>query len=138
MAKPFKLHFEFTPKWHGNRERSNEEKFTVTLRDFSRRKQIETRQAAFENVSKEEPATDSKELTNIVVKNLLDAQLKDIELQEAVLRKQVVSVNGLSIEDESGLIQIKTADDVIEHCPTLGEELSLRLFSGPDEEELKN
>lgn len=138
MPKPFALTFRYTPKWKGNQSRTPDEQVTVTLKDFSERVRIAFR----EQIAADIPDFgDKSEAAS--AKATLDYQKKDLDVRMDAFKQYFVSISGLQVEcdDQGGLTgvrEVKTAEDVIKYCPDLASEISLRLFNGPDAEELKN
>src|SRR5690348_764209 len=106
MAKPFALTFKYTPRWKSNRTRNAEDQFTVTLKDFSERERIQFREQIVADMPDFGEKNDAAQ-----AKATLDYQKKDLEVREEVVRKYVVSVSGLQIEDEGGKgIEIKSGE----------------------------
>lgn len=125
--KPFKLTFEYTPRWKGNDKRVPDEQFNVTLKDFSERKRIEFRERLVAKFPENEKAS-----------ALIEYQKDEQEFREQLVIDNVVSVSGLSIETDDGVVNVKTAQDILKYCPEVATEISNRLLTGPTQEELKN
>jgi hypothetical protein len=128
MAKAFALHFDYTPKWKGNRTREEADRVTVRLRDFPESKKI----ALIEEL--QSGNTDAAMTVMAAIDLRKNNFVKSVEL----VKKQLISVSNLVIETGAGEKEIKTAEDISLHCEDLALELAQRLTFGADEEEIKN
>jgi lantibiotic modifying enzyme len=138
--KPFALSFDYTPKWKNNRERPEADRVTVRLRDFPQSKQIALSEEYSEGFKAIDfSAMDDTAKAQAVQKSLLELKKNNLNMSFDLLRKQLISVSNLAVLDaEEKELEIKTADQLIEHCEELAMELVTRLVNGADADEIKN
>lgn len=139
MATPFRLTFDYAPKFGKNRERDKSEQFSVTLKDIS----IKNRLQALESLTVEAPdppeAPKDRRQTPEEFKAQIDAQSKQVEWRRKFALPLIVRVNGLTITDtDENSVEVKTREDLDKYCPDVVQEIANRIFLNADEDELKN
>lgn len=139
MGKPFRLTFDYTPKFSDNRKREPKDQFTVTLSDIS----IQGRLSALESLTAEAPdppeAPKDRRQTPEEFQAQIAAQRKQVEWRKRFVMPHIVRVNGLSVTDkEDKDVEVKTGEDLEKFLPDVVQELANRLLLAADEDELKN
>jgi len=139
MGKPFRLTFEFTPAAFGNRQRTRDEQFTVTIRDLAIMRRLEW----LEKMTTEAPdipevPKDHKQTTEEALA-MLAATKKQTQWKIDFAKKHTVRVSNLTvIGADSEEVEVKTAEQLEEFCADALQEIADRLLFGAGEEELKN
>lgn len=138
MAKPFSLTFHYTPKWKRNRTREASDQFTVTLRDLQESKRVAEQERLILSLGAVTKDADGKEKTDGAELVVVLSKEK-LHLVKDLVEKHVVSIDNLSVLNDAGEeIEVKDFAKLWEYCSDVVAEISARLLSGPDADELKN